>query len=106
MEKNRQIKCEDLMIGDWICDEYGYRFFVTLVGHDYAYADFDGNEGDIWEFDDKISPCYGIPLKDVIDEIKKVTDVSANYEYVHEFQHFLRLIGKKTEANNIKIINE
>lgn len=47
------IRCRGLMVGDWCCDRHGFPMQVTTVGDDYAYATFEGNEGDPWEFDDK-----------------------------------------------------
>ena len=47
------IRCRALMVGDWCCDGHGFPMQITTVGDDYAYATFDGNEGDPWEFDDK-----------------------------------------------------
>ena len=41
------------MVGDWCCDQHGFPMRITNVGDDYAYATFEGNEGDPWEFDDK-----------------------------------------------------
>ena len=41
------------MVGDWCCDLHGFPMQITTVGDDYAYATFEGNEGDPWEFDDK-----------------------------------------------------
>ena len=41
------------MVGDWCCDQHGFPMQITNVGDDYAYATFEGNEGDPWEFDDK-----------------------------------------------------
>ena len=52
------IRCRDLMVGDWCCDRHGFPMRITNVGDDYAYATFEGNEGDPWEFDDKDDqPC-------------------------------------------------
>ena len=52
------IRCRALMLGDWCCDHHGFPMRVTNVGDDYAYATFEGNEGDPWEFDDKDDqPC-------------------------------------------------
>ena len=48
-----KIRCRDLMVGDWCCNEHGFPMQITNVGEDYAYATFEGNEGDPWEFDDK-----------------------------------------------------
>ena len=47
------IRCRDLMVGDWITDEHGFPMQITTVGEDYAYATFEGLEGDPWEFCDK-----------------------------------------------------
>ena len=47
------IRCQALMVGDWCCDKHGFPMQITNVGDDYAYATFEGNEGDPWEFDDK-----------------------------------------------------
>ena len=51
--KTETIRCRDLMVGDWCCDQHGFPMQITNVGDDYAYATFEGNEGDPWEFDDK-----------------------------------------------------
>ena len=56
--KEITIKCQALMVGDWCCDHHGFPMQITTVGDDYAYATFEGNEGDPWEFDDKDDqPC-------------------------------------------------
>ena len=52
------IKCKDLMYGDWCRNGHGFPMQITNVGEDYAYATFEGLEGDPWEFDDKdCQPC-------------------------------------------------
>ena len=52
------IKCKELMVGDWCRSEHGFPMQITNVGDDYAYATFEGLEGDPWEFDDKgDQPC-------------------------------------------------
>lgn len=56
------IKCRDLMVGDWCCDKHGFQWQIIGVGDDYAYATFEGNEGDPWEFDDKDDQPEPIPL--------------------------------------------
>ena len=38
------------MIGDWLQDNNGFPMYVTAVGTDYVYADFEGNKGDVWEY--------------------------------------------------------
>ena len=57
-----KIKCRDLMVGDWITNRNGFPMQITNVGDDYAYATFEGNEGDPWEFDDKDDQPEPIPL--------------------------------------------
>ena len=47
------MKANELMIRDWCCNEHGFPMQITNVGEDYAYATWEGNEGDPWEFDDK-----------------------------------------------------
>lgn len=51
--KTETIRCRDLMVRDWCCDQNGFPMQITNVGDDYAYATFEGNEGDPWEFNDK-----------------------------------------------------
>lgn len=63
-----KIKCRALMMGDWCCDKNGFQWQITGVGDDYAYATFEGNEGDPWEFNDKEDQPEGIPLtKEMLD---------------------------------------
>ena len=47
------MKCRELMVGDWCCSGHGFPMQITDVGENYAYATFEGNEGDSWEFNDK-----------------------------------------------------
>ena len=56
------IKCRALMVGDWITDIHGFPMQITNVGEDYAYATWEGNEGDPWEFDDKDDQPEPIPI--------------------------------------------
>ena len=56
------MKCKELQISDWIQDKNGFQWQITGVGDDYAYATFEGNEGDPWEFDDKDDQPKPIPL--------------------------------------------
>ena len=41
------MKCQELQIWDWITDGHGLPMQITNVGDDYAYATFEGNEGDL-----------------------------------------------------------
>ena len=56
------MKCKELQISDWIADNNGFQWQIIGVGDDYAYATFEGNEGDPWEFDDKDDQPQPIPL--------------------------------------------
>ena len=66
--KTETIRCRDLMVGDWCCDHHGFPMQITNVGDDYAYATFEDNEGDPWEFNDKDDQPESIPLtKEMLD---------------------------------------
>ena len=56
------------MVLDWCCDKHGFPMQITNVGDDYAYATFEGNEGDPWEFDDKNCQPQPIPITSEILE--------------------------------------
>lgn len=62
------IQPNGLRIGNWVYDsKYAqYPMQVVLIGNDYVYLDFEGNEGDVWECDCKeIAP---IPLTEELIE--------------------------------------
>lgn len=63
------MKCSELQIWDCIADNNGFQWQIIVVGDDYAYATFEGNEGDPWEFDDKDDRPQPIPLTN--DILKK-----------------------------------
>ena len=76
------IKCRALMVGDWITDIHGFPMQITNVGEDYAYATWEGNEGDPWEFDDKDDQPQPIPLTPEILEKNGFIKVnSQRYDY-------------------------
>ena len=54
--------CKELQYGDWVSAGRGLPMQITNVGEDYAYATWEGNEGDPWEFDDKDDQPQPIPL--------------------------------------------
>ena len=58
------LSVKELMVRDWICDEHGFPMQITNVGDDYAYATWEGNEGDPWEFDDKDEQPQPIEITD------------------------------------------
>lgn len=59
------MKCNELMVGDWIADEDGFPMQVISVGYTYAYAERnDENDYDWVEFEDKECKPYPILLTD------------------------------------------
>ena len=153
------LSVKKLQIGDWIQDENGFQWQIIGVGDDYAYATFEDNEGDPWEFNDKDDQPEPIPLTPEILEkngfspdtfltaewgrkvyfkefpgcvvepadsgkyifgttkywSKTYSDGSPidwgtmyesriyNLQYVHTFQHALRLVGLSEIADNFKV---
>lgn len=52
---------KELRLGNWV-QVNGFPMQVVSIHHDGTiYCDFDGNEGDVWEFDEK-NPCKPIQL--------------------------------------------
>lgn len=97
------LKCKELMIFDWIQGSHQFPMKVRVVGEDYAYADFEGNESDMWEFDDKIEPPYPIILTDEIlvkngfkdyDEIKE-------YQFIEDGEEYRFYLKKMYNKNGI-----
>lgn len=84
------MKCNELMVGDWIADEHGFPMQVVSVGNDYLYADFEGNEGDVVEFDDKNYKPYPIVLT---DEFFEKNDFDKNILYLYRGNFFTKIIG-------------
>lgn len=121
------------MVGDFCRSGHGLPMQITNVGEDYAYATFEGNEGDPWEFDDK--DCHPEPIPLTAEILEKngwiYTEYCHEYQdgkiiiqsrppymwiringlnieafkcgYVHQYQHLLRLFGLDELANNFKI---
>ena len=82
--KAAKIKCSDLMVGDWITDIHGFPMQITVVGDDYAYATFEGNEADPLEFDDKDDqPCAIEITKELLEANgwKVLTDEFCDVRY-------------------------
>ena len=123
------MKCRELQFGDWCCNKHGFPMRITNVGEDYAYATWEGNEGDPWEFDDKDEQPEPIPLTPEIlekngwwydvedmwlhDEVDfgierwkgfQCYNISQIKLYsVHQLQHALRLCGLNELADNFKL---
>ena len=122
--------CKELQYMDWVTDEHGFPMQITNVGEDYAYATFEGNEGDPWEFDNKDNQPKPIPLtaeileknrwrfnledmwrnEDVDFSIEKWDGKFQCYDInqikldsVHQLQHALRLCRLDELADNFKV---
>ena len=69
--KTETIRCRDLMVGDWVANRNGSPMQIVAVDEDNAYATFEGNEGDPWEFDDKEDqPCAIEITEDILKQNK------------------------------------
>lgn len=127
------MKCNELMVGDWIADKRGFPMQVTAIDKDYLY--FEDNDGYLSEFDNKDRKPYPILLTDeffkendfdedvlywtegcdihdvdrkdgyliMIRLFNAPTGPSASVHYVHELQQLLRLGGYTELANNVKL---
>ena len=83
------MKCRELQFGDWIADNNGFQWQITVVGDDYAYATFEGNEADPWEFDDKDDqPCAIEITEDILKqnkwEVRCYTGLPSEHYYVKD----------------------
>ena len=58
------MKCNELMVGDWIADALGFPVQVVSVGNDYLYAKYESSEYAIVEFNDMDNKLYPILLTD------------------------------------------
>lgn len=121
------------MIGDWLQDEHAFPMYVTAVGTDYVYADFEGNEGDVWEYQDRdfrdgtaqpveLTPDmliangftrennkYNLTIQ-ASRTLLRIENMDLCFEihnfrvrYVHELQHILRLMDLSELADNFKL---
>lgn len=58
------MKCNELMVGDWIADDRGFPVQVVSVGQNYLYANYEGSGFTIVEFNDMDNKLYPILLTD------------------------------------------
>ena len=119
------------MINDWVSDKYGYLMQITVVGD--GYASFEDDEGNLCQLDDKCNQPEPIPLTyeilkkngwkdaefwceyqegnnsiqaclpDMRGRINGIEIEHFKCEYVHQYQHLLRLCGLDELADNFKI---
>lgn len=95
--------CKELQIGDWITDNHGFRWQITVVGDDYAYATFEGNEGDPWEFDDKDDQPHPI---EITRELLKANgwEEHSYYSSFHKLSNYFFM--KDKNGNHLDLIHE
>ena len=124
------MKCRELMVNDWVANQYGTPIQIYSTGDNGAYA----NTGDtLWVFEDNEYKPQPIPLTPEILEKNgwKETEYWHEYEdgntiiqyslsniwgiingieiehfkceYVHQLQHLLRLCGLDELADNFKV---
>lgn len=126
------MKCKEFQIGDWIQDENGSPMRIIKVGRDYACAIFGDNECP-WAFEDDDVQPEGIPITPEIlekngwketaywleyqdskntiqccppDMRGRINGIEIEHfkcEYVHQYQHLLRLCGLDELADNFKV---
>lgn len=117
MKNKEKLNYKEFMVGNLI-QTNGFVMHIVSIGTDYIYADFEGNEGNIWEFDDN-NPCEPLPIKDG-DLVKMGFEVSLRFvfcmngveigrnhkgyyilstglkiEYIHEVQNLVFTLLKK-----------
>ena len=102
------MKCKELQIFDWIQDKNGFQWQIIGVGDDYAYATFEDNEGDPWEFDDKDDQPEGIPITPEILEKNGwyygLTSDEEEAEYFLDGCHYDRHWSYDEGAGSISLI--
>ena len=83
----------NIMVGDWVATEHGFPMQIINVGEDYAYATFEGNEGDPWEFDDKDEQPHPI---EITTEILKANGWEVHsYTLPHNFDEYFYVNDEK-----------
>lgn len=76
------MKCNELMVGDWVADALGIPMQVISVGYTYAYAERnDENDYDWEEFEDK--ECKPCPIL-LTDEFFKKNDIDELAKTIEE----------------------
>ena len=89
------MKCKELMVGDFCRSGHGLPMQITNVGDDYAYATFEGNEGDPWEFNDK--DCPPEPIEITGDLLKANGWGACRYNFL---SNLIRYYYVKDEGGN------
>ena len=84
------MKCKELMVGDFCRSGHGLPMQITNVGEDYAYATFEGNEGDPWEFDDKDEQPQPIEITyELLDSNRWVRENYYSVKHNHNVDYYI-----------------
>ena len=54
------MKCNEVMVGDWIADKYGYQLQSVFVGN--GHVSFEDDEGNLCQIDDKYNEPQPIEI--------------------------------------------
>lgn len=77
------IQPNELRIGNWVNPKF--PMIVASVGKDFIYADFEGNLGDLWEFNTKDNPAIPIPLTpEILEKAGFVQDIQKELLRLHD----------------------
>ena len=88
------MKCKELMVGDFCRSGHGFPMQITNVGDDYAYATFEGNEGEPWEFDDKDEQPRPIEItKELLEANGWVIDNYYSVKHNRNMDYYVREEG-------------
>ena len=99
------MRCKELQIGDWIQDENGFRWQIIGVGDDYAYATFEGNEGDPWEFDDKDDQPRPIEITDEMFSENNWEECDYPLPYNHHEYYYVKDEGGNHLVWNSEVLS-
>lgn len=76
------MKTTDFRIGNIITDENGFEMYVVGIGEDWLTADFEGNQGDVWEFDFKHSFPKPVEItEEILLKYGFVKDTETSYRW-------------------------
>lgn len=82
----------NIMVGDWCCNEHGFAMQITDIGEDYAYATWEGNKGDPWEFDEDFPPE---PIEITTEILKANRWEVHSYTLPHNFDEYFYVNDEK-----------
>ena len=99
------MKCKELQIFDWVQDHNGFQWQIIGVGDDYAYATFEGNEGDPWEFDDKDDQPRPIEITDEMFSKNNWEECDYPLPYNHHEYYYVKDEGGNHLVWNSEVLS-